>query len=310
MAMRGHNDAVRVIVPVSVVATDDGAGSRFSQFVSDEVRRYSAVEDDDSGVMELNRTALEDLGSIPEVGGGAEPDVVEPVTVHGRLDEPHPPSSPGREEEEEEEEEGSTTYHPQPGQVPRPPPSTDASRDPSTPPPSSPSPPPLPLPRPDAPPPSSPLGTLRPPASPTGPSPQSWDVGTFVRKDTLSHHHGEAASDDVEQTGTVQAVGGGEGCSTDREPELYIEPVSLFHDNRTPAPGVGELVQAAGTLVDTMMRVPGRNKVSRGGPMYVLTAGRSNDPALSTASSTIKVKDSVVDRVCIVAYEIEESQVD
>ena len=63
--------------------------------------------------------------------------------------------------------------------------------------------------------------------------------------------------------------------------------------------------------MNTMMKVPGRSKAAvGGGPMYVLMAGLSNTPVQTTSiSSTIKIKDSIA-RVCIVAYEIEESQVD
>ena len=63
--------------------------------------------------------------------------------------------------------------------------------------------------------------------------------------------------------------------------------------------------------MNTMMKVPGRSKAAvGGGPMYVLTVGLSNTPVQTTSiSSTIKIKDSIA-RVCIVAYEIEESQVD
>ena len=64
------------------------------------------------------------------------------------------------------------------------------------------------------------------------------------------------------------------------------------------------IVQPKGTVVSA------KAARSQSGPMYVLTAGRSSNPqAQSASTSTINIREGEA-RVCVVAYEIEDSQVD
>ena len=114
-------------------------------------------------------------------------------------------------------------------------------------------------------------------------------------------------NDGASSGGTGNEEEEGEG-----EAEKYIEPATLLREGLITTPEL--VVQPEGTIVRTMMKVPGHgNKAAgrqRGGPIYVLTAGRSNTHAQSAVSSTIKIKDGGGVRVCVVAYEIEENQVD
>eukprot|EP00731_Ephydatia_muelleri_P015069 Em0008g789a len=331
MATRGHDDAVRVIVPVATVAGDT-AYSRFSQFVSDEVQRYSAVDDDD-GVSELNQAALDDLGSIPEVsvsdseiahqvGDTAASESSPPEPTYLNLSDISTCSGVPSQTSDPPADVGNAAE-----QVTRPPStdsqdktlkrvpssngrtttvtSTSTSLSTSAMPTTSPSG----TQRP------SPSGTLHPSPSGTLTSPKAtscWYItDTFVRKDSIRRQKPSSSQETVHNNDGASSGGtGNEEKEGEGEAEKYIEPATLLREGLITTPEL--VVQPEGTIVRTMMKVPGHgNKASRqrGGPMYVLTAGRSNTHAQSAVSSTIKIKNGGV-RVCVVAYEIEENQVD
>ena len=230
MATKGHSDAARVIVPVSVV-TAGIASSRFSQFASDEVevRRYSAMDDD--GVVELNQAAMDDLETVPESSASE----LEHDSIHNQKVE-HPSSV---EESSPYCNVSALLTHSEspplgdvPGgtivrRVPRPS-SSDLSEQTLL----RGAVPPLSAPNPDslsttttttppqvATPSSSPLGTLRP-QDPNGSPP--WDAGTFVRKDLTPHRKPLA-----EKTAAVMEHNEEEEVGVN-EPAMYMEPSTLL----------------------------------------------------------------------------------